>query len=362
MTRDLKAHISLNRDSGFTVDVALDVPAGHTVALLGPNGAGKSTVVSALCGIEPLDAGFIQLGSQILDDPDAGVFVPSAARGVGVVFQNALLFPHMDVANNIEFGPKVLKRDPERTRALAAEWTERLDLGELQGRRPSELSGGEVQRVAIARTIVSEPDVLILDEPLASIDASARPAIRRVLVDFLQEFAGPAILITHDPTEAFLLADQVVIIEEGFVTHSGSPEEIRMRPTTPYAADLAGVNLVVGTATDGDVVVAAHTLHIADRHLSGEVVATIHPRAIALHRSRPEGSARNTWQTTVDRIESQDGTVRVATGAPLELIAEVTTEGADATGLAVGSAVWVSIKATEINVRSSENAGHASAP
>jgi molybdate transport system ATP-binding protein len=303
-----------------------------------------------------LDGGFVKLGDRTLDDPASNVFVPSPERRIGVVFQDSLLFPHLDVRRNIEFGPRSQKRDPDRTRGLVDLWIDRLDLGSLQNRRPSEHSGGEVQRVAIARTMVTEPDLLMLDEPLAAIDASARPSMRRILADFLEDFDGPAIVITHDPAEAFLLANDVIIIESGQVTQAGSPDEIRMRPATPYAADLAGVNLVVGTAAGGTVAVGSQTLHIADSHVTGEVVATIHPRAISLHRHKPEGSAMNSWQTTAHRLERRGDTVRVATGDPLELIAEVTIEGASAIGLVENSIVWVSIKATEIDVRSAAGA------
>lgn len=350
MTRDLTAQVSHTFESGFTVDAAFDVPAGRTAALLGPNGAGKSTVVSVIAGIAPLKAGFITLGDRVLDEPDSGVFVPPADRRIGVVFQDALLFQHMDVQQNIEFGPKSVKRDPDQSRRLIELWIDRLDLDSLRKRRPSELSGGETQRVAIARTLVTEPELLILDEPLAAIDASARPRIRRILADFLDGFGGPAIVITHDPAEAFLLADDVLIIEDGRMTQCGSPEDIRMKPATRYAADLAGVNMMIGTAAGGTVVVGNHTLHIADSHVTGEVVITVRPQAISLHRHKPEGSARNSWQTTVRRVETHGEIVRVATGGPLELTAEVTTSGASDVGVAVGEPVWASIKATEIDV------------
>lgn len=350
MTRDLTAQVSHTFGSAFMVDAAFDVSAGRTAALLGPNGAGKSTVVAVLAGIEPLNAGLIKLGDRVLDEPDSGVFVPPADRRIGVVFQEALLFRHMDVQQNIEFGPKSLKRNSDQSRRLIELWIDRLDLDHLRSRRPAELSGGETQRVAIARTMVTEPDLLILDEPLAAIDASARPRIRRILARSLHEFGGPAIVITHDPAEAFLLADDIFIIEDGRITQSGSPEDIRMKPATRYAADLAGVNMTTGTAAGGSVVVGNHTLHISDSHVTGEVVITIRPQAISLHRHKPEGSARNSWQTTVRRVESHGEIVRVATGGPLELTAEVTTSGASDVGVAVGETVWASIKATEIDV------------
>ncbi len=345
---DLAAHIVVRHPTGFEVDAAIDVAAGGTTALLGPNGAGKSTIVTALGGLQPLTSGFVKLGDRVLEDVSSGVFVRPEDRRIGIVFQHALLFRHLNVLQNIEFGPKSLKRDRNQTREVVEEWIERLELESLTDRKPSQLSGGEIQRVAIARTMATEPELLILDEPLAAIDASARPHVRRLISDFLATFDGPAIVITHDPTEAFLLSESVTILENGVVTDAGPVDAVRLTPKSAYAADLAGVNFVTGQAANGIVTAGAHDIHIADSELVGGVVVTIHPRSISLHTTRPEGSARNVWATTVERIEATRDKVRVLTGDPLQLTAEVTTAGAEAVGLAVGEPIWISIKATEI--------------
>lgn len=344
----LNATIRVTRPTGFSVDIQLNVPAGQTVALLGPNGAGKSTIVSALAGLEPLTAGSVSLGARVLEDATNKTYVPPSERHIGIVFQDALLFPHLNVHDNIAFGLRSRKAPPTQVAARVQEWITRLDLGQLAHRRPAQLSGGEAQRVAIARAFVTEPALLILDEPLAAIDASTRPRVRRILSEYLAAFTGPAIVITHDPAEAFLLADRVVIVENGTVTHDGNAESVRLAPSTQYAADLAGVNLAVGHATDGVITVQLHELHVADTTITGPTMVNIHPRAIMLHRHKPEGSARNVWETTVERMEHHGQTVRVATGAPLPLAAEVTAAGAADMGLAVGQRVWLSIKATEI--------------
>lgn len=347
---DLSADLNVQVGSGFRVDAVINVPAGHTTALLGPNGAGKSTIVAALAGLQPLTNGSVKLGDRVLDEPSSGTFVRPEHRRIGIVFQNALLFPHLTVIQNVEFGPRSLRRDPGLTKDVVARWMERLELGPIADRRPGQLSGGEMQRVAIARALATEPDLLILDEPLASIDASARSQIRRLLVDFLAAFDGPAIVITHDPTEAFLLTQSVIIVENGSVTDAGPGDAVRLRPRSTYAADLAGVNFVKGKAIHGRVVSGSHEIYIADSSLAGEVVATIHPRSIALHARRPEGSARNVWSAMVDRIEENGEKVRVLLGAPMNLTAEVTSSGARDVGVEVGEPVWVSIKATEIDV------------
>ncbi|HEX9977212.1 MAG TPA: ABC transporter ATP-binding protein [Acidimicrobiia bacterium] len=346
----LVAHLVAHRGEGFRLDLALSIPPGRTAALLGPNGAGKSTAVAALAGLLPLDGGRISLAGVVLDDPERGVFVPSEARKVGVAFQDHLLFPHMTVLENVAFGLRSRGAGREAARAGAAEWLERLGVAGLADRKPGDLSGGEAQRVALARALATGPDLLLLDEPLSALDVTTRVELRRALAEHLAAFPGPRLLITHDPTEAFLLADEIHVIEAGAVTQTGTPDDIRLRPRTPYAADLAGSNLVAGIAEGGVVRAGGHVLHVGDRLSSGPVLATIRPSAISVHRIEPEGSPRNTWRTTVDFIEHLGESVRLRTGRPLPLTVEITEEATRVLHLAPGAEVWLSIKATAIAI------------
>ena len=171
-----------------------------------------------------------------------------------------------------------------------------------------------------------------------------------MLDEHLKEFDGPKLLITHDPAEAFLLADRILVIEEGRITQTGTSDEIRLRPQTRYAADLVGTNFATGQARHGVVEVQGHPIHVADEITDGPVLVTIHPTSVAIHRDHPEGSPRNTWSTTIERVERLGSRARVLTGAPLPLTAEL-TEGARAElGIEPGVTVWVAIKATEIGV------------
>ncbi len=349
MNTGLDARIVVERD-GFGLEVALSIAPGHTVALLGPNGAGKSTVVAALAGLLPLAGGRITLNGETLDAPDEGLFKPVDQRQIGVVFQDYILFPHMTVRENVAFGLRARSVPRAVARSRAEDWLTRLDIDRLADAKPGDLSGGQAQRVALARALITEPRLLLLDEPLAALDVSTRAAFRRVLADHLEQFSGPRLLITHDPTEAFLLADEVVVIEGGSITQRGTADDIRLRPRTRYVADLAGSNLIVGVASGGDVVVGTHRLRIPDADLAGPVVATIHARAISIHRHEPQGSPRNTWKTTVVRLEHYGDRVRLQTGAPLPLTAELTPDALSALDIGLGSSVWVSIKATEIGV------------
>jgi molybdate transport system ATP-binding protein len=285
MTLDVRARIVRG---AFVLEAQFRVDSGSTMALLGPNGAGKSTLVAALAGSLPLESGRITLGDRVLVDPERGVFVQPERRGVGVVHQEGLLFPHLTVRDNVAFPLRAGGESRSRSRKLAQPWIDALGLESLTDQVPGNLSGGEAQRVALARTLAAEPELLVLDEPTAALDVTARTEIRQLLRRHLDEHPGPRILITHDPAEAFTLADQVAIIEAGRITQQGTPAEIRRRPATRYAADLAGINLFTGFAEKGLVTTnGGHELQVADTSIEGPVTLTIHPRSVVCHTRQP---------------------------------------------------------------------------
>lgn len=334
------------RRGELAIDVSLSVAAGETAALLGPNAAGKSTTVAVIAGLIPLDDGHVALEDATLDRPADGVFVPPDRRRVGVVFQEHLLFPHLTVGENVAFG---VRDGRERTK-VANEWLERVGMDGLGDRRPQEISGGQAQRVALARTLAAEPEALLLDEPLAALDVRTRVEMRRLLSGHLREFDGPRLLITHDPVEAFGLAGQVHVMEAGRITQTGTPDEIRARPRTRYAADLSGTNLLRGVARQGRVDVSGHELHVADQSVTGTVVVIVRPSSVSVHTERPSGSPRNVWFTTLSAVEREADRTRLRLGVPLPLDVEITNDARSALGLEHGSEVWVSVKATEIEV------------
>ena len=347
----LHARMVVKRSSGFVLDIAFEAEPGTTVALLGPNGAGKSTAVWALAGVVPLTDGFISLGNKVLDDVETGTFVPPEERKIGALFQDVLLFPHLDVAANIAFALRVRAHSRREADREALEWLDRYELGDLASMRPSELSGGQAQRVGLARALAAEPDLLLLDEPLSALDVGSRARVRRMLNYHLSGFSGPRILITHDPTEASLLADRVVVIEDGAVTQTGTPEEILRSPRTTYAADLAGLNLLPGVATAGIVDTEdGPSIQIADKSLVGAVLLTIHPRVVSIYPDRPDGSPRNTWLSAITSIDVLEDLCRVHFEDPIPLTAEITSAAQRSLGLEPGRKAWVAIKATEIRV------------
>lgn len=347
----LEADLTVRRSDAFQLGLNLTIPPGTTAALLGPNGAGKSTAVAAVAGLLSIDTGRVALQGAVLDAPAAGVFVPADQRSVGVVFQDYLLFPHLTVVDNVAFGLRTRRVPREEAVSRARTWLGRLGIESLERRKPGDLSGGQAQRVALARALVTEPDLLLLDEPLAALDVTTRTELRHTLSEHLQAFAGPRLLITHDPTEAFLLADDIHVIENGTVSQSGPADDIRLRPRSQYAADLAGANLISGSAAAGVVQVGAQPVHIADDQIDGPVLLTIHPTAISVHQDRLEGSPRNSWPTTVERVELLGTRVRLRTGPPLPLTVELTEASRSEMALATGSEVWLAVKATEIGVQ-----------
>ncbi len=346
------AHFSLRRSESFEVTIGLELEPGTTTALLGPNGAGKSTIVEALSGLLAIDTGQISIGGRVVDAPAEGIFVHPEQRRVGVVFQDYLLFDHLDVLDNIAFGPRSSGASKVAARSAAQDLATRFELSEVAERMPMTLSGGQAQRVALARALAGEPELLLLDEPLAALDVDVRNRLRQQLARHVESYSGPRLLITHDPTDAFLLADRIVVIEQGRVTQSGTPDEIRRHPETPYVAALSGRNLLYASCSDGilDVDGSDQSLQTSDMSVRGRALVSIAPSAIALHPTEPHGSPRNTWLTAVSAIEPLGDTSRVYLGDPLRLAADLTPGAVNSLELRRGTPVWASIKATEIDV------------
>ncbi|MFM7211772.1 MAG: ABC transporter ATP-binding protein [Actinomycetota bacterium] len=346
----LASQLRLTRDS-FTLDLDLDVPDGEVVGLLGPNGSGKSTTLRCLAGLFPLAHGRVQIGDTIVEDAARSTYLPPERRSVGYVFQDYLLFPHMSVADNVAFGLRARGVDKRTARGRAGEWLERLDIADLADRKPRQLSGGQAQRAALARALVTDPDLLLLDEPLAALDAATRASVRAHMRSHLADFGGAVVLVTHDPIDAMVLADRVVVLEDGRAVQSGSPAEVAQRPASSYVAQLVGVNIVRGDALEGAVsLTQGGSVHVADRRISGPVIVAIRPEAISVHLQQPEGSARNAWPGRVTSIESRGDVVRVEVASEPPLAAIVTPGAVASLGLHEGASVWLSVKATDLDV------------
>jgi molybdate transport system ATP-binding protein len=344
---------------GFVARAAFGAEAGETVALLGPNGAGKSTVVSAIAGLLPPVEGAITLDGVVLDDAAGGVSVPPEQRPIGVVFQDLLLFPNLTALENVAFPLRARSVARRRARERAAELLQRLGVSARAQALPRDLSGGEAQRVALARALVVEPSLLLLDEPLSALDVSARGRIRHVLRRELTGFRGVRVLVTHDPIEAMTLADRMVVLEAGRVTQIGTPEQIRSAPRSGYAADLVGVNFLVGrleplaggggrlATLEGDVVVPWPD----DVEPGTEgVIGLLRPADVVLHTEHPEGSARNVLRGRVEAIDLEGERARIRLSSAPPIVAEITLGSLERLDIEEGVTLWASFKAVEVEL------------
>ncbi|MGY1616011.1 ABC transporter ATP-binding protein [Geodermatophilus sp. SYSU D00691] len=338
------------RRGAFGLELDLDVADGEVLAVLGPNGAGKSTVLRVLAGLLPPDTGRVHVGDDVWDDVAAGVHVPAHRRRLGMVFQDYLLFPHLSALENVAFGLRTRGTAHAEARARAARWLDRVGLADLADRRPGQLSGGQAQRTALARALVTDPALLLLDEPLAALDARTRLTVRAELRHHLADFPGSTVLVTHDPVDAMALADRVLVLEEGRVAQSGTPAEIARRPRTDYVARLVGLSLLPGTGEGTTVRLDGGGVVAVAEEAAGPVFVAVRPESVALYLTRPDGSPRNVWLLTLTGATPHGATVRCELDGEVPLVADVTAQAFAELGLAPGSAVWAAVKASEVAV------------
>ena len=301
------------------VQASFDAAPGAVVAVIGPNGAGKSSLVRALAGLAPAS------GHARLDGADL-LGLPARERGVGLVFQGQLLFPHLTALDNVAFGPRARGVPRSEADAEARTWLDRLGVGDLADRRPRRLSGGQAQRVAIARALATHPRLLLLDEPLTGLDVRVAMALRIELGRHLASYDGVTLLVTHHAIDALTLADLVVVLDRGRVAQVGTPAEVSQRPRTEHVARLVGLNVV--------------------RH--GEELVSFTPRAVNVSLEQPVGSPRLRWRGAVADVSPHGDAVRLLVTADPDLIADVTPAAATELGLAPGREVWLSVKATSV--------------
>jgi molybdate transport system ATP-binding protein len=336
----------------FTLTVSLAAAPGQVLGVLGPNGSGKTTLLSAVAGLTPVSAGHITLAGQVVDDADAGTFVEASSRPVGFVFQNYRLFPHLTVAENVAFSPRARGLARQAARSAAAHWLGRLGLAGLAGRKPAELSGGQAQRVALARALAGEPALLLLDEPLSALDAGTRLDVQAELKRHLADFTGPCLLVTHDPLEALVLADRLVVLEDGRIVQEGTPGQVARQPATDYVAKLVGLNLYAGRADGSQVVLTGGgAFVISNQDARGDVLVAMRPSAVVVSSEPPRpSSARNTWPATVTGLTLLADRVRLDLEGKPSALVDVTPAAVAELSLTPGSQVWLTAKATDLEV------------
>jgi molybdate transport system ATP-binding protein len=270
-----------------------------------------------------------------------------------VVFQDYLLFNHLSCLENVAFGLRARGVEKQAARSEAARWLDTVGLSQYARTRPRALSGGQAQRVALARALATDPELLLLDEPLAALDASTTLHVRAELGQHLQRFEGRTLLVTHDPLDAMVLADRIVIIEDGQIVQEGKPTEVAHRPRTDYVAQLVGLNLYQGRASGTAVTLTeGGTITLAEP-ATGPVHVAFPPTAVSLYTTRPSGSPRNTWPAVVTGIEQHAHTVRVRLDAsptgPSTLLADITPAAVADLHLTPGQPLHTTLKATEVH-------------
>ena len=293
------------------VNASVNVPAGQTLALLGPNGAGKTTVIEVLAGLVTPDAGHATLAGSMLFSSDNGSLnaTESRSRGIALVTQDAALFPHLSVLDNVAFPSRAHGARKARARSVAAEWLDRVGAGPLAARKPRTLSGGEARRVAVARALASEPRLMLLDEPFASLDIEAAIAMRSLLRDVLQGLT--TVLSTHNGLDAIDLADAIAVLDRGVVVEHGPTAATFEHPRTAFTAAMAGLVWLTGTWKDGALSLTdGQLLDASDTGLErgARAAVTLDPRCVTLVLAESPSAIHDTVRALEPR---GDGTLRV---------------------------------------------------
>ena len=331
------------------LDVTLSVGDREVVALLGPNGAGKSTVLSVVAGLLRPDTGRSELAGRVLFDITASTWLPAHERGVALLAQEPLLFPHLTALDNVAFGPRSSGHGRGASRGVARRWLAEVDATQYADRRPARLSGGQAQRIAVARALAADPALLLLDEPMAALDVAVAPALRQMLRRVLADRA--AVIVTHDVLDALLLADRVVVVEDGHVVEDGPTAQVLARPRSAFAARIAGLNMVrgvlAGTAVRSASGLVVEGLAEAPIEQGAPAVAVFRPSAVGVYVQPPGGSPRNVLHATVTELEPHGDQVRVRAA---DLSADVTAAAVADLDLAPGARVVFAVKANEVAV------------
>jgi molybdate transport system ATP-binding protein len=350
MAGTLTAEFRTASRGAFPLDAALELPLDRAAVtvLFGPSGAGKTTLLRLLAGLERPDAGRIVFRDRVWCDTARGIWMEPQQRRAGFVFQHYALFPHLTVERNVAFAA---------TPRAAARMMERFGLGNLAGRLPRAISGGEQQRVALGRALAAEPDLLLLDEPLSALDAAARARTRRELRGLLSGAGVPCIVVTHDRIEAMALADWMAVMVNGRILQTGPVREVFARPASAQVAEAVGVENVLPAdmvSRAGGLLrvrVGNAALECLDHGESGPVLVSIRAEDVALARDAPHASTqRNRLSGVVRAISIEGPLARVEMDCGFPLLALVTAQSAADLNLLPGESLAAIVKTTSVHV------------
>lgn len=358
---------------GFRLEAKITCAPGEVVAVMGPSGAGKSTLLAAIAGFTRLSEGNIRIGERdVASVARPRRHIPAAQRGAVLLGQDARLFPHLTARENIAFGPRARGTDRKVALGDADDWLWRVGLPGMGDRRPAQLSGGQQQRVAIARALATSPQLLLLDEPLTSLDPETAADVRAMLHDQLAATHATAVVVTHDAVDAAALATRMMVVEDGRVTQHGAVRDVLRAPATRFVATVAGVNLIHGAAHVGlwrarsaspEVLIgAADDVSLAASAAEGAPLAAVFrpsdvrlERAVestwtgALRLAAEEQSTPGTWLARVVRVEQTPAGARVHTAEPA-VAADVSADDIVDAGFAPGAPVRVRVEPVAVRL------------
>jgi molybdate transport system ATP-binding protein len=346
-TLDVDIRHRLNR---LSLRARLDL-GEETLALVGPSGAGKSTLLKAVAGLVRPQEGRIVFRELAWFESGSGFHLPPESRSIGMVFQDLALFPHLDVLDNVAYGCRRPGRGRDWSLRRAGETMELFGIGYLARARPRALSGGEAQRVAVARAVASDPVMLLLDEPLSALDPHTKARVSVELWGHLKELHLPTIVVSHDFADVVGLADRVAVMEDGRIVQAGRSHDLLEGPASPFVAALTGVNFFPGVAaTRGDLTeirsADGDATFLSTESATGPVGAVVFPWEVSLSMQAPEGSALNRLAGPVRRISGVGNRVRITVGSTPAVVAELTDESLHRLGISPGVTVVDSWKAT----------------
>jgi ABC-type Fe3+/spermidine/putrescine transport system ATPase subunit len=329
-------------------DINLEINDGEYFILLGPTGAGKTVMLEAIAGLHPILKGAISVDGMEITR------LKPEKRGVGIVYQDQMLFPHLSVEKNILFGLQAAKCPSQNMKSQMDDIVDLLDIAHLLHREPKTLSGGEKQKVALARALITRPAVLLLDEPLSALDPNNRERLQYELAEIHRRLEVTIIHVTHDFEEARALGDRVAVLNEGQIAQVGTPEDVLRHPTSAFLADFALTrNIFNGTARqteDGYMSVDIGNIELAvDSKATGEVNLALRPEDILISKEPLRSTERNIFEGTITQILDR-GIIYVTVTVPPDFVCLITRQAQDELDLRKGVRVWIAFKPSAIHV------------